>query len=120
MDATSSLAGTQLGMRTGDTTAYVLLFSRLQSVQPLALEDAATGETIDIEEGTEYQFEAAPNTLITNRFRIVVRDESAQPGVSTDLEKTEMTPQARKVLRGGQIMIEKNGVHYSLMGSVVR
>lgn len=120
VDATSSLAGTQLGMRTGDTTAYVLLFSRLQSVQPLALEDAATGETIDIEEGTEYQFEAAPNTLITNRFRIVVRDESAQPGVSTDLEKTEMTPQARKVLRGGQIMIEKNGLRYSLMGHVVR
>ena len=120
VDATSSLAGTQLGMRTGDTTAYVLLFSRLQSVQPLALEDAATGETIDIEEGTEYQFEAAPNTLITNRFRIVVRDESAQPGVSTDLESAETAPKARKVLRGGQIMIEKNGVRYSLMGSVVR
>jgi len=120
VDATSRLAGTQLGMRTGDTTAYVLLFSRLQTIEPLALTDALTGDTIDIEEGMEYRFETTPNTLIADRFRIVVREEAEQPGVSTDLESAETAPKARKLLRNGQILIEKNGVRYSLMGHVVR
>ena len=68
----------------------------------------------------EYRFEAMPNTLIADRFRIVVREEAEQPGVSTDLETTEVAPKARKILRNGQILIEKNGVCYSLMGHVVR
>ncbi len=118
VDATNSLIGTQIGVRTGDTTAYVLVFTHLNSERPLSLLDNETNETIDINEGTEYTFFAVPNSEITGRFSIV---ESANaPTVTTGIEETNTGVKAQKFIKDGQLYILKNGVLYTATGVVVR
>lgn len=118
VDATSSLIGTQIGVRTGDTTAYVLVFTHLNSERPLALLDNETNETIDINEGTEHTFFAVPNSEVKGRFFIV---ESANaPTVTTGIEETNSGVKAQKFIKDGQLYILKNGVLYTATGAVVR
>lgn len=118
VDATNSFAGTQIGVRTGDTTAYVMVFSHLNSENALALLDKETKQTIEITEGTEYTFSAVPNSEITGRFFIV---ESANaPTVTTGIEETNDGVKAHKFIKNGQLFILKNGVLYTATGTVVR
>lgn len=117
VDATNSIAGTRIGVRTGDTTAYVMTFTHLNA-EPLALYDRETNLTLDIEEGTEYTFYAAPNSVITDRFQILKRANS--PAVTTGIEEINNGVRAQKFIQDGQFLILKNGVLYTATGAVVR
>ena len=118
IDATNSIIGTRVGVRTGAETAYTFVFSHLQSENGLALYDAETEQTIDIDENTEYTFFAAPETEITNRFQIVARADA--PAITTGVDGVENEAKAVKFIKDDQIYILKNGVLYNAMGAVVR
>ncbi len=118
VDATNSIIGTRVGVRTGAETAYTFVFSHLQSENGLALYDAETEQTIDIDENTEYTFFAAPETEITDRFQIVARADA--PAITTGVDGVENEAKAVKFIKDDQIYILKNGVLYNAMGAVVR
>lgn len=118
VDATNSIIGTRVGVRTGAETAYTFVFSHLLSENGLALYDAETEQTIDIDENTEYTFFAAPETEITNRFQIVARADA--PAITTGVDGVENEAKAVKFIKDDQIYILKNGVLYNAMGAVVR
>ena len=118
VDATNSIIGTRVGVRTGDETAYTFVFGKMRSENELALFDAETSETIDINEGTEYTFFAEPNSMIMDRFQIVERDNA--PAITTDIDNVENETKAHKFIKNNQLYILKNGVLYSATGAVVR
>lgn len=118
VDATNSIIGTRVGVRTGEETAYTFVFSHLQSENGLALYDAETEQTIDIDENTEYTFFAAPETEITDRFQIVAREDA--PAITTGVDGVENEAKAVKFIKDDQIYILKNGVLYNAMGAIVR
>lgn len=118
VDATNSIIGTRVGVRTGDETAYTLVFSHLKTENALALLDNETEETIDINEGLEYTFFAEPNSVITERFQIVERANA--PAVATGTENAKNGVKAHKFIKDGQLYVLKNGVLYNAMGAVVR
>ncbi len=118
IDATNSIIGTRLGVRTGEETAYTITFSHLSDRDDLALLDAETNETIDINEGTAYTFFAEPNSMIEDRFQIVERENV--PAITTDIENVEKESKAHKFIKDGQLYILKNGILYNAMGAVVR
>lgn len=118
VDATNSIIGTRVGVRTGDETAYTFVFGKMRSENELALFDAETSETIDINEGTEYTFFAEPNSMIMDRFQIIERDNA--PAITTDIDNVENETKAHKFIKNNQLYILKNGVLYSATGAVVR
>ena len=118
IDATNSIIGTRLGVRTGEETAYTITFSHLSDRDDLALLDAETNETIDINEGTAYTFFAEPNSMIEDRFQIVERENL--PAITTDIENVENESKVHKFIKDGQLYILKNGILYNAMGAVVR
>ncbi len=119
VDATNSLIGTRVGVRTGDETAYTFVFSHLQTEDGLALFDAETDQTIDINEGTEYTFFAEPNVMVNDRFRIIERAEI--PAITTGVGNVKNNDaKAVKFIKEDQIYILKNGVLYNATGAVVR
>lgn len=118
VDATNSIIGTRVGVRTGDETAYTFVFGKVRSENELALYDFETNQTIDINEGTEYTFFAEPNSMIEDRFQIVERENA--PAITTDIENVEKESKAHKFIKDGQLYILKNGILYNAMGAVVR
>ncbi len=118
VDATNSIAGTYVGVRTGAETAYTFRFSHLLSENGFALLDNETNETIDIYEGTEYTFFAAPDTTITERFQIVAREDA--PSITTGVDNTENGVKVHKFIKDNQLFILKNGVLYDALGKRVR
>lgn len=118
VNATNSTIGTRVGVRTGEETAYTLLFTHLNSETEIALLDSETGETTDINEGTEYTFFAEPNSMIEDRFQIVERENV--PAITTDIENVEKESKAHKFIKGDRLFILKNGVLYNAVGAVVR
>ncbi len=118
VDATNSIIGTRVGVRTGDETAYTFVFGKVHCENELALLDYETNQTIDINEGTEYTFFAEPNSMIEDRFQIVERENV--PAITTDIENVENESKAHKFIKDGQLYILKNGILYNAMGAVVR
>lgn len=118
VDATNSIIGTRVGVRTGEETAYTFVFSKMRSENELALFDAESNQIIDINEGTEYTFFAEPNSMIVDRFQIVERDNA--PAITTDIDNVENETKAHKFIKNNQLYILKNGVLYSATGAVVR
>ena len=119
IDATGDLAETRIGVRTGDTTEYMLTFSKLQSERPLALHDAVLKQDIEIEEGTTYTFFAAPNTLVTDRFTIV-EIRSDRTGGTTSCDNVSTANSVHKFINNGQLYVLRNGLLYNAQGMVVR
>ncbi|MBO5618883.1 MAG: hypothetical protein J5902_02745 [Paludibacteraceae bacterium] len=119
VDATDNMSGTYIGVRTGDTTAYTLRFSHLRSERNLALRDHVADLTIDIDNDTEYMFFAEPNSMVTDRFEIVSRDEDEQSGVATALDNAENSIKVQKFVKNNQLYVLKNGVLYNAQGIVV-
>lgn len=116
VDATNSLVGTRIGVRTSEETSYTIVFNRVNSEQELALLDQETSETIDITEGTHYSFFAEPNSVLSNRFRIIARTKA----ITTDLDKVEGDSKVHKFIKDNQLYILKNGVLYNVMGTIVQ
>ena len=118
VDATNSLAGTRIGVRTGEEMIYIMNFSHLRSETELALVDNETNQKININEGTIYPFYAAPNSEITDRFQIVARNDA--PTVTTGVDGVTNETKAYKFIKDGQMYILKNGVLYNATGAIVR
>ena len=117
VDATNSIIGTRIGVRTADTTAYVMSFSHLRSDKELLLLDNETEQTIKINEGTEYSFFAQPNSMITDRF-VIIEGEKA-PEITTGLDSTMDDAKVHKFIKDNQLYILKNGVLYNAVGARV-
>lgn len=117
VDATNSIAGTRIGVRTGEETAYTLTFGALSGETEWSLFDAETKETIDIEEGMQYTFFAEPNSEIRDRFYITERNDA--PAITTDLEKVGDGAESRKFIKDGRLFVMKNGLIYNTLGVVV-
>ena len=117
VDATNSIIGTHLGVRTGEETAYTMTFSRVDSEAELVLQDSETEQTIDIYEGMEYTFFAAPNSVITDRFQIITIEKA--PEIATGVDNTKSGVKIQKFIKDNQLYILKNGVLYNATGVVV-
>ena len=117
VDATNSIIGTRIGVRTSEETAYTLTFSHVRSENEMALVDTELDEVIDINEGTMYTFFAEPNSVISGRFYIIEREA---PTVTTGVDGFENDVRATKFVKDNQLYILKNGVLYNAMGAVVR
>ena len=118
VDATNSIIGTRIGVRTGEATSYTMSFSHLNEREDLALLDMETNETTDIDEGTEYTFNAEPNSEILGRFQIVQRAQA--PTNPTGIEGVESGVKAHKFIKNNKVYILKNGLLYDMMGAIVR
>ena len=118
MNATNSMIGTQIGVRTGETAAYTLVFTHFRSENDLALRDFETGEVIEIKEGQEYTFYAEPNSVIKDRFQIIAYDN--MHGVTTGSENIEKGTKVHKFIQNDQLYILKDGVLYNASGARVR
>lgn len=117
VDATNHIAGTKIGVLTGEETAYTLTFGALSGETEWSLFDAETQATIDIEEGMQYTFFAEPNSEIRDRFYITERNDA--PAITTDLEKVGDGTESRKFIKNGRLFVIKNGLIYNMLGVVV-
>ena len=121
VDATNSIIGTRIGVRTGDETAYTMSFTHVESTDVPVLWDIETDEKIAISEGQQYTFFAEPNSVITGRFMIL---EAEAPSVATGVEDVQgdnvQGTKAHKFVKDGQLFILKNGVLYDATGNIVR
>ena len=118
IDATNSIIGTRVGVRTGEETAYTIAFSYVDGEQEWALYDAETNEMIDITNDNTYTFFAEPNSNITERFMIVEREGA--PAVTTGNDKVTSDVRAHKFIKDSQLFILKNGVLYDATGARVK
>lgn len=117
VDATNCIAGTKIGVRTGEETAYTLTFGALSGETEWSLFDAQAQETIAIEEGMQYTFFAEPNSEIRDRFYITERNDA--PAITTDLENVVDGAESRKFIKDGRLFVIKNGMIYDMLGVVV-
>ena len=118
VDATNSIAGTKIGVRTGDETEYKMTFSKLNSEVGLSLRDKELGLEIAIYEGTEYIFYAEPNEVISERFEIVER--FGAPNVTTGNDGVGAEVNAQKFIKDNSLYIYKDGVLFNALGERVR
>ncbi len=120
VNATNSIEGTRVGVRTGEETMYTMFFSHLNSEKELALLDWETEQITEITENAEYTFFAEPNSMITDRFEIIEWDGSNKPGIATGVENVENGTKVHKFIKDNQLFILKNGVLYNATGVLVR
>ena len=116
VNATNSIIGTRVGVRTGEETAYTMTFN--YEDDDLALVDVETGDELEIFDGMQYTFFAEPNTEITERFMIVERADA--PSVTTGVDNTQSDVKVSKFIKDGQLFILKNGVLYDATGARVK
>lgn len=118
IDATPDFVGTEIGVRTGEETAYSITFSNVYGEAELALVDMETDEVINISEGMQYTFFAEPNAVISDRFMIVEGDNV--PAITTGVDNVENGAKVHKFIKDNQLFILKDGVLYNAFGAVVR
>ena len=117
VDATNSIAGTRVGVRTGEEMTYTMNFSHVNSENPLVLWDKEAQFKMLISEDLEYTFNAEPNSEITERFQIIAADI---PAVTTGVDEVESEVHIQKFIKDNQLYILKDGVLYNASGAVVR
>ena len=117
VDATNSIIGTRVGVRTGEETAYTLVFSHVNSEEEMMLWDTEADEKVEIREGGMYTFFAEPNSEITGRFIIV---EAEAPEIATGVEDVQGDAKVHKFIKDDKLFILKNGVLYDATGMRVR
>lgn len=118
VDATNSIIGTRVGVRTSEETAYTLFFSHLKSESDMSLWDLEADQKIEINEGTTYTFFAEPNAEITDRFLIIER--AGAPTNTTGVDDAEDEANVHKFIKDNQLYILKNGVLYNGTGARVK
>jgi len=79
---------------------------------------------------SKFDSEVVELTAAAEEIRVYSKDEAGSadakwqvisvevPGESTAVENTEATVKAQKVVRNGQVLIERNGVAYTVLGSI--
>ena len=117
VDATNSLVGTRVGVRTGEETAYTMTFSHVNSDDDLMLWDIEAEEKVEISEGQTYTFFAEPNSEITGRF-IIVEAEATE--IATGVEDVQEDARVHKFIKDDKLFILKNGVLYDATGMRVQ
>ena len=117
VDATNSIVGTRIGVRTGEEMTYTMTFSHLDSEANLMLWDKEAGFKMLLSEDVEYTFNAAPNSEITERFQIIAADI---PAIATGVDEVESEVHIQKFIKDNQLYILKDGVLYNASGAVVR
>jgi len=121
VDATNSLIGTRVGVRTGEETAYTLVFSHVNSEEDMMLWDTEAEEKVEIREGGMYTFFAEPNSEITGRFVIVEAEvPEIATGISNDGLMNDEMVKAKKFVKDDKLFILKNGVLYDATGKRVQ
>ena len=123
VDATNSIKGTRIGVRTGEEMTYTLDFARVRTDRELLLFDNETNQIIDIYEGLEYTFNAEPDTIISDRFQILEREKEVPEvtvEVTTAIKNAEKQGvKVNKFIKDNQLYILKNGVLYNAVGARV-
>lgn len=117
INATNSIEGTRVGVRTGEETTYTFRFNHIQSDKDLVLWDKETKMKVFIDEDIEYTFYAVPNSEITERFQIVAANI---PTITTGVDEIESETKVQKFIKDNQLYILKDGVLYNATGAVVR
>jgi len=111
--AAEDINNTFIGFTTNGSTSYTLSFDAVNG--EYALRDMYTGETMAIENGMEYTFEAMPNGTIENRFQIV--NVAKMP---TGIDQVANDVLCTKVVENGVLYIIKAGVKYNVQGALVK
>lgn len=119
IDANPDFEGTQIGVRTGEATAYTMHFSNLFGEREWALVDVEAEETIDIREGTEYTFFIEPNSTNLSRFYLIEQHSQA-PAVTTGVDNAEDDAKVHKFIKDDKLFILKSGVLYDATGARVK
>lgn len=117
VNATNSIIGTRVGVRTGEEMTYTMTFSHINSEENWMLWDKEAGFKMLLSEDVEYTFNAAPNSEITERFQIIAADI---PAVTTGVDEVESEVHVQKFIKDNQLYILKDGVLYNASGAVVR
>ena len=119
VDATNSIIGTRVGVRTGSEEAYTMMLNYTGSKNNLVLWDIEAEEKVEIREGGMYTFFAEPNSEITGRFIII---EAEAPEIATGVEEasSEGGTKVHKFIKDDKLYILKNGVLYDATGMRVR
>lgn len=117
VDATNSIIGTRVGVRTGEETAYTMTFNYVNCEKDFMLWDIEAEERVEIREGGMYTFFAEPNSEITGRFIIV---EAEAPEIATGVEDVQGDAKVHKFIKDDKLFILKNGVLYDATGMRVR
>ncbi len=117
LDATNSIAGTRVGVRTGEEMTYTMTFSHINSEENWMLWDKEASFKMLLSEDVEYTFNAAPNSEITERFQIIAADI---PAIATGVDEVESEVHIQKFIKDNQLYILKDGVLYNASGAVVR
>ena len=118
VDATNSIIGTRVGVRTSEETAYTMTFSHMKSESDMSLWDLEADQKIEINEGTTYTFFAEPNAEITDRFLIIERAGASTN--TTGVDDAEDEANVHKFIKDNQLYILKNGVLYNGTGARVK
>ena len=117
VNATNSIDGTHIGVRTGEEMTYTMTFSHINSEENWMLWDKEAGFKMILSEDVEYTFNAAPNSEITERFQIIAADI---PAIATGVDEVESEVHVQKFIKDNQLYILKDGVLYNASGAVVR
>lgn len=117
VNATNSIDGTRIGVRTGEEMTYSMTFSHINSEENWMLWDKEAGFKMLLSEDVEYTFNAAPNSEITERFQIIAADI---PAIATGVDEVESEVHVQKFIKDNQLYILKDGVLYNASGAVVR
>ncbi len=117
VNATNSIDGTRIGVRTGEEMTYTMTFSHINSEENWMLWDKEAGFKMLLSEDVEYTFNAAPNSEITERFQIIAADI---PAIATGVDEVESEVHVQKFIKDNQLYILKDGVLYNASGAVVR
>ena len=111
--AAEDINNTFIGFTTNGSTSYTLSFDAVNG--EYALRDMYTGNTVRIENGVEYAFEALPNGTMENRFQII-----KAPKVVTGVDQVVDEVLCTKVVENGVLYIIKDGVKYNAQGALVK
>ena len=111
--AAEDINNTFIGFTTNGSASYTLSFDAVNG--EYALRDMYTGNTVRIENGMEYTFEAMPNGTMESRFQIV-KVAKVPTGMDQVLNEVLCT----KVVENGVLYIIKDGVKYNAQGALVK
>jgi hypothetical protein len=117
-DYTDLIAGTKIGVRTGDNDFYTITFNNVETDGNLYLYDIHTNIYTQIKESAAYSFYAETNSYVEGRFEIVGSQNNHDVSTNVDTQKDEKI--TTKYIKDNTVYILKNGLKYNSMGQRVQ